>query len=156
MRALFFTVCPFMWPVFPCSGLLLHQFVTYRAAWVAVTLCGGVSLDVPGGRLIRVEGPNGSGKSTLLAARQSDTVLRQVLAWDGVHVACSRPSRTRRGPASPPPPARSGPVATLLVALGGGVLLGLAGAYFEVLISPPVTGRLGGLPGTSGAAIEHP
>jgi hypothetical protein len=47
-------------------------------------------------------------------------------------------------------------VATLLVALGGGVLLGLAGAYFEVLISPPVTGRLGGLLGSSGAAIEHP
>jgi hypothetical protein len=44
MRALFFTVYPFMSSVFPCSWLLLHQFVTYparyRTAGVAVTLCG--------------------------------------------------------------------------------------------------------------------
>src|SRR5208282_1175792 len=88
MRALFFTVWVFMWPVFPCSWLLLHQFVTYRAARAAATLSvevrmrleavgkrygvrqpwvvRDVSLDVGSGRLIRVEGPNGSGKSTLL------------------------------------------------------------------------------------------
>ena len=38
MRALFFTVCRFMWSVFPCSWLLLHQFVTYRATRATATL----------------------------------------------------------------------------------------------------------------------
>jgi ABC-2 type transport system ATP-binding protein len=100
MRALFFTVCRFMWSVFPCSWLLLHQFVTYRATPAAATLClelfaevrmrleavgkrygvrqpwvvRDVSLDVGGGRLIRVEGPNGSGKSTLLRVAAGVTV----------------------------------------------------------------------------------
>jgi len=40
--------------VFPCSGLLLHQFVTYpasyRTAGAAVTLCGGGSDAASGGR----------------------------------------------------------------------------------------------------------
>src|SRR5580692_13038920 len=54
MRALFFTVYRFMSSVFPCSWLLLHQFVTYparyRTAGVAVTLCGGGSDAARGGR----------------------------------------------------------------------------------------------------------
>ena len=40
MRALFFTVCRFMWSLFLCSWLLLHQFVTYPVTGVAVTLGG--------------------------------------------------------------------------------------------------------------------
>jgi hypothetical protein len=47
-------------------------------------------------------------------------------------------------------------LAALLAALGGGVVLGVAGACFEVLANPPVTGRSGGLLGNVGAAIAHP
>jgi hypothetical protein len=57
--------------------------------------------------------------------------------------------------------AAAGPVraqlAALLVALGGGVLLGVVGACFEVLLSPSVGGgHSGGLLGNVGAAIAHP
>jgi hypothetical protein len=47
-------------------------------------------------------------------------------------------------------------LATLLVALGGGAVLGLAGAGFEVLLNPSVTGHSGGPLGNAGAAIAHP
>jgi hypothetical protein len=47
-------------------------------------------------------------------------------------------------------------LATLLAALGGGVLLGIVGACFEVLLSPSVSGHSGGLLGNAGAAIAHP
>ena len=47
-------------------------------------------------------------------------------------------------------------LATLLAALGGGVVLGIVGACFEVLLSPSVNGRSGGLLGNVGAAIAHP
>jgi hypothetical protein len=53
--------------------------------------------------------------------------------------------------------AATGPVrtqlATLLAALGGGVLLGIAGACFEVLLNPSVTGRSGGLAVTWTASV---
>ncbi|HEX4092924.1 MAG TPA: hypothetical protein VHZ33_29755 [Trebonia sp.] len=56
--------------------------------------------------------------------------------------------------------AAAGPVlaqlAALLAALGGGVVLGLAGACFEVIANPSVSGHAGGLLGNVGAAVEHP
>jgi hypothetical protein len=47
-------------------------------------------------------------------------------------------------------------LAALLTALGGGVVLAVAGTCFEVIGNPPVSGHPGGLLGTVGAALEHP
>jgi len=56
--------------------------------------------------------------------------------------------------------AAAGPVraqsAALLAALGGGVVLGVVGACFEVLLNPSASGYSGGLLGNVGAAIAHP
>jgi hypothetical protein len=52
-------------------------------------------------------------------------------------------------------PARA-QLAALLVALGGGIVLAVAGTCFEVITNPPVSGHPGGPLGAVGAALEHP
>jgi hypothetical protein len=47
-------------------------------------------------------------------------------------------------------------LAALLAALGGGVVLAVAGVCFEVIANPPVDGAAGGFLGSVTAAVAHP
>ena len=47
-------------------------------------------------------------------------------------------------------------LAALLAALGGGVVLAVAGVCFEVIANPPVDSASGGFLGSVTAAVTHP
>jgi hypothetical protein len=85
----------------------------------------------------------------------SAAVLIPVLAFLTRSMLTAEPDASRACVYAATSPVRT-QLATLLVALGGGVVLGLAGACFEVLLSPSVSGHSTGLLGNVGAAIEHP
>jgi hypothetical protein len=85
----------------------------------------------------------------------SAAMLIPVLAFLTRSMLTAEPDASRACVSAATSPVRA-QLATLLVALGGGVLLGVVGACFEVLLNPSVSGHSGGLLGNVGAAIEHP
>ena len=85
----------------------------------------------------------------------SAAVLIPVLAFLTRSMLTAEPDASRACVCAATSPVRT-QLATLLVALGGGVVLGVVGACFEVLLNPAVTGRSGGLLGNVGAALAHP
>jgi hypothetical protein len=85
----------------------------------------------------------------------SAAVLIPVLAFLTRSMLTAEPDASRACVSAATSPVRT-QLATLLVALGGGVVLGTVGTCFEVLLYPSVTGRSGGLLGNVGAAIAHP
>ena len=85
----------------------------------------------------------------------SAAMLIPVLAFLTRSMLTAEPDASRACVCAATSPVRT-QLATLLAALGGGVVLGVVGACFEVLLNPPVTGRSGGLLGNVGAAIAHP
>jgi hypothetical protein len=85
----------------------------------------------------------------------SAAMLIPVLAFLTRSMLTAEPDASRACVSAATGPVRT-QLAALLAALGGGVVLGIAGACFEVLLNPSVTGRSGGLGGNVGAAIAHP
>jgi hypothetical protein len=85
----------------------------------------------------------------------SAAMLIPVLAFLSRSMLTAEPDASRACVSAATGPVRT-QLAALLAALGGGVVLGIAGACFEVLLNPSVTGRSGGLGGNVGAAIAHP
>jgi hypothetical protein len=85
----------------------------------------------------------------------SAAMLIPVLAFLTRSMLTAEPDASRACVSAATSPVRT-QLATLLVALGGGVVLGAVGTCFEVLLNPSVTGRSGGLLGNVGAAIAHP
>jgi hypothetical protein len=85
----------------------------------------------------------------------SAAMLIPVLAFLTRSMLTAEPDASRACVSAATGPVRA-QLAALLAALGGGVVLAVAGVCFEVLTNPAVTGRSGGLPGNVGAAIAHP
>ena len=85
----------------------------------------------------------------------SAAMLIPVLAFLTRSMLTAEPDASRACVSAATGPVRA-QLAALLAALGGGVVLAVAGVCFEVLGNPPVTGHSGGLPGSVGAAIAHP
>jgi len=85
----------------------------------------------------------------------SAAMLIPVLAFLTRSMLTAEPDASRACVYAATSPVRT-QLATLLAALGGGVVLGIVGTCFEVLLNPSVNGRSGGLLGNVGAAIAHP
>jgi hypothetical protein len=85
----------------------------------------------------------------------SAAMLIPVLAFLTRSMLTAEPDASRACVSAATGPVRA-QLAALLAALGGGVVLAVAGVGFEVLTNPPVTGQSAGLLGNVGAAIAHP
>jgi hypothetical protein len=85
----------------------------------------------------------------------SAAMLIPVLAFLTRSMLTAEPDASRACVSAATGPVRA-QLAALLAALGGGVVLAIAGTCFEVLLNPSVTGHSGGLLGHVGAAIAHP
>ena len=85
----------------------------------------------------------------------SAAMLIPVVAFLTRSMLTAEPDASRACVAAATSPVRA-QLATLLAALGGGIVLAVAGTGFEVIANPPVAGHAGGLPANVGAALAHP
>jgi hypothetical protein len=85
----------------------------------------------------------------------SAAMLIPVLAFLTRSMLTAEPDASRACVAAATSPARA-QLTALLAALGGGVVLAVAGICFEVLANPAVAGHSGGILGNVTAAITHP
>jgi hypothetical protein len=85
----------------------------------------------------------------------SAAMLIPVLAFLTRSMLTAEPDASRACVAAATSPLRA-QLAALLAALGGGVVLAVAGICFEVLGNPAVAGHSGGILGNVAAAITHP
>ena len=85
----------------------------------------------------------------------SAAMLIPVVAFLTRSMLTAEPDASRACVAAATGPVRA-QLAALVVALGGGVVLAVAGICFEVLGNPAVDGRPGGIFGNVTAAVTHP
>jgi hypothetical protein len=85
----------------------------------------------------------------------SAAMLIPVVAFLTRSMLTAEPDAARTCVAAATSPVRA-QLAALLVALGGGVVLAVAGTCFAVLGNPAVAGHAGGFLGNVGAAVTHP